>query len=66
MAAIAAAADVSVPSVSKVLDGRPEVAAGTRVRVESALSELGVRPPPGYTAPAVAAPSAVKIFLAEW
>ena len=41
MAAIAAAADVSVPTVSKVLNGRPDVAAGTRVRVESVLSEFG-------------------------
>jgi len=41
MAAIAAAADVSVPTVSKVLNGRADVAAATRIRVESALSELG-------------------------
>jgi len=41
MAAIAAAADVSIPTVSKVLNGRGDVAAETRVRVESVLSELG-------------------------
>jgi DNA-binding LacI/PurR family transcriptional regulator len=41
MAAIAAAADVSVPTVSKVLNGRADVAAETRVRVESMLGELG-------------------------
>jgi LacI family transcriptional regulator, galactose operon repressor len=41
MAVIAAAADVSVPTVSKVLNGRGDVAAETRVRVESALGELG-------------------------
>ncbi len=41
MAAIAAAADVSVPTVSKVLNGRADVAAGTRIRVESVLGELG-------------------------
>jgi len=41
MAAIAAAADVSVPTVSKVLNGRADVAAETRVRVESALGQLG-------------------------
>jgi len=41
MAVIAAAADVSVPTVSKVLNGRGDVAAETRVRVESVLGELG-------------------------
>jgi LacI family transcriptional regulator len=41
MAAIAAAAEVSVPTVSRVLNGRADVAAETRLRVESALGELG-------------------------
>lgn len=41
MATIAAAADVSVPTVSKVLNGRADVAAETRIRVESVLGELG-------------------------
>jgi LacI family transcriptional regulator len=41
MAAIAAAAEVSVPTVSRVLNGRTDVAAETRHRVESALGELG-------------------------
>jgi LacI family transcriptional regulator len=41
MAAIAAAADVSVPTVSKVLNGRADVAPQTRVRVESLLGEFG-------------------------
>jgi LacI family transcriptional regulator len=41
MAVIAAAADVSVPTVSKVLNGRGDVAIETRVRVESVLGELG-------------------------
>src|SRR5919109_5116383 len=41
MAAIAAAAEVSVPTVSKVLNGRADVAAETRTRVESVLGELG-------------------------
>jgi DNA-binding LacI/PurR family transcriptional regulator len=41
MAAIAAAAEVSVPTVSKVLNGRGDVAAETRTRVESVLGELG-------------------------
>jgi LacI family transcriptional regulator len=41
MAAIAAAAEVSVPTVSRVLNGRSDVADETRMRVESALGELG-------------------------
>ena len=41
MAAIAAAAEVSVPTVSKVLNGRGDVAEETRTRVESVLGELG-------------------------
>jgi LacI family transcriptional regulator len=41
MAVVAAAAQVSVPTVSKVLNGRADVAPETRVRVESVLGELG-------------------------
>ena len=41
MAVIAAAAEVSVPTVSKVLNGRADVAVETRTRVESVLGELG-------------------------
>src|SRR6185437_2581986 len=41
MAAIAAAAEVSVPTVSKVLNGRGDVAEETRTRVQSVLGELG-------------------------
>jgi LacI family transcriptional regulator len=41
MATIAAAAEVSVPTVSKVLNGRGDVADETRTRVESVLGELG-------------------------
>jgi LacI family transcriptional regulator len=41
MAAIAAAAEVSIPTVSKVLNGRGDVADETRTRVESVLGELG-------------------------
>jgi DNA-binding LacI/PurR family transcriptional regulator len=41
MAAIAAAAEVSVPTVSKVLNGRGDVADETRTRVEAVLGELG-------------------------
>jgi LacI family transcriptional regulator len=41
MAAIAAAAEVSVPTVSRVLNGRADVSPETRLKVESALGELG-------------------------
>lgn len=41
MAEIAAAAEVSVPTVSKVLNGRSDVAPDTRVRVESQLGRYG-------------------------
>jgi LacI family transcriptional regulator len=41
MAEIAAAADVSVPTVSKVLNGRADVAPDTRRRVEALLAASG-------------------------
>jgi LacI family transcriptional regulator, galactose operon repressor len=41
MAEVAAAAGVSVPTVSKVVNGRPDVAAATRRRVEEVLRERG-------------------------
>jgi LacI family transcriptional regulator len=41
MAEVAAAAGVSVPTVSKVVNGRPDVAAATRRRVEEVLREQG-------------------------
>jgi LacI family transcriptional regulator len=43
MAAVALAAGVSVPTVSRVLNGHPDVAAPTRIRVETALREHGYR-----------------------
>ena len=39
LAAIAAEAGVSLPTVSKVVNGRPDVAPGTRARVEQLLHE---------------------------
>jgi LacI family transcriptional regulator len=39
LATIAAAAGVSMPTVSKVVNGRPDVAPATRVRVERLLDE---------------------------
>ena len=41
MAEVAAAAGVSVPTVSKVVNGRPDVAADTRRRVEEVLRDQG-------------------------
>jgi LacI family transcriptional regulator len=41
---IAAAAGVSVPTVSKVVNGRPDVAPGTRERVEDLLRQHCYRP----------------------
>ncbi|MBD7917925.1 LacI family DNA-binding transcriptional regulator [Cellulomonas sp. Sa3CUA2] len=43
IAEIAALAGVSVPTVSKVLNGRADVAAGTRARVEAILEEHSYR-----------------------
>ena len=43
IAAIAEEAGVSVPTVSRVLNGRSDVAAGTRERVERMLRESGYR-----------------------
>ncbi|NAZ84876.1 LacI family DNA-binding transcriptional regulator [Kineococcus indalonis] len=53
LAQLAAEAGVSVPTVSKVLNGRDDVAEATRARVERVVSEHGYRhrrrtaPPPG-------------------
>lgn len=44
ISAIAAEAGVSVPTVSKVLNGRPDVATATRRRVEEAIERHGYRP----------------------
>jgi LacI family xylobiose transport system transcriptional regulator len=43
MAQVATMAGVSVPTVSKVINGRPDVAASTRRQVEAAILELGYR-----------------------
>lgn len=43
ISSIAAEAGVSIPTVSKVLNGRPDVAAGTRARVESVLEQRRYR-----------------------
>lgn len=46
MAEVAAAAGVSIPTVSKVLNGRADVAPQTRERVGRLLNELGYVPQP--------------------
>jgi LacI family xylobiose transport system transcriptional regulator len=46
MADIAAHAGVSVPTVSKVINGRSDVSPGTRQRVEAAIRERGYRRAP--------------------
>jgi LacI family transcriptional regulator len=45
LAEIAAEAGVSLPTVSKVVNGHPDVAATTRARVEQLLGERGYRHP---------------------
>ena len=45
LAAVAAEAGVSLPTVSKVVNGRPDVAPGTRARVERLLDELNYQRP---------------------
>jgi LacI family transcriptional regulator len=45
LAAIAAEAGVSLPTVSKVVNGRPDVAPDTRARVERLLGELNYQRP---------------------
>lgn len=45
LAVVASAAGVSMPTVSKVVNGRADVAAATRARVEIALREHGYVPP---------------------
>src|SRR5271165_7395800 len=45
LAAIAAEAGVSLPTVSKVVNGRPDVAPATRARVERLLGEFDYHRP---------------------
>jgi LacI family transcriptional regulator len=52
LATIAAAAGVSVATVSKVLNGRPDVAAATRSRVQQVLNDLSYQPRRGDPPPA--------------
>ena len=59
VAAVARLAGVSAPTVSKVLNGRPGVAAATRRRVEAALREHGYRRPDAV----VRAPNVEVVFF---
>jgi LacI family transcriptional regulator, xylobiose transport system transcriptional regulator len=59
VAAVARLAGVSAPTVSKVLNGRPGVAAATRRRVETALREHGYRRPEAV----VRAPNVEVVFF---
>ncbi|MFI9007990.1 LacI family DNA-binding transcriptional regulator [Actinosynnema sp. NPDC053489] len=59
VAAVARLAGVSAPTVSKVLNGRPGVAAATRLRVEAALREHGYRRPDAV----VRAPNVEVVFF---
>ena len=66
IAKIAEQAGVSVPTVSKVINGRADVAPDTRRRVEAAILEHGYRRPVG---PARRAPLVEVIFHeleSEW
>ncbi|MEV8181074.1 LacI family DNA-binding transcriptional regulator [Specibacter sp. NPDC078692] len=45
LATVAALAGVSAPTVSKVINGRDDVADATRIRVQAALAELGYESP---------------------
>ncbi|WP_182113414.1 MULTISPECIES: LacI family DNA-binding transcriptional regulator [unclassified Actinotalea] len=47
LSAVAAHAGVSVATASKVVHGRPDVAATTRERVERAITQLGYKTPAG-------------------
>ncbi|MFJ6671351.1 LacI family DNA-binding transcriptional regulator [Actinosynnema sp. NPDC091369] len=59
VAAVARLAGVSAPTVSKVLNGRPGVAATTRRRVEATLREHGYRRPEAV----VRAPNVEVVFF---
>jgi LacI family transcriptional regulator len=48
---VAKAAGVSVPTASKVLNGRADVSAATRARVQSAIEALGYTPTTGRRTP---------------
>src|SRR3712207_5181930 len=54
LAMVASASGVSLPTVSKVLNGRADVAADTRARVESALREHNYVPPASRRPPSAA------------
>ncbi len=63
IAVIAAEAGVSVPTVSKVLNGRPDVAPATRARVEAAIERNGYRPRRGRSS---SRPASLELVFHEF
>ena len=60
LATVAEAAGVSIATVSKVLNGRQDISAATRTRVEHVLRDLGYVPP--STRPAMGSRSVELVF----
>lgn len=66
IADVAEAAGVSVPTVSKVLNGRPHVSPSTRRRVDAVLKEMGYHKPPRDTSTARLMQLVVNNFDSPW
>jgi DNA-binding LacI/PurR family transcriptional regulator len=66
MAHIARQAGVSVPTVSKVVNGRTDVSATTRRKVEAVIREHGYRPSKRAARPAPLLELAFHEFESEW
>lgn len=62
LATVAELAGVSVPTVSKVINGRVDVAPDTRARIEAALVELGYESPMKRRARAAMPPAVELVF----
>lgn len=62
LATVAELAGVSVPTVSKVINGRVDVAPHTRARIEAALAELGYESPVKRRARAAMPPAVELVF----
>jgi DNA-binding LacI/PurR family transcriptional regulator len=66
MADIATAADVSIPTVSKVLNGRADVASRTRVRVEAMLRDFSYSRTPRRRVQRAGIVDLVFVELSPW
>lgn len=66
LAAIAAEAGVSLPTVSRVLNQRPDVSPETRQRVLDVLAARGYRKKPLETSPKVPALALVSLVITGW